>query len=283
MQLAEPLVSGWHAELALEFERRVVAGSPRSVLASRRHDGPLVVQKPLYPEGDEVCHVIVVHPPAGIAGGDHLQLTARVGSGANALLTTPGAAKWYRSSGAWARQQILLDIQDGATVEWLPQETIVFDGAVAEMRTEVTLTGSAAFLGWEILCLGRAGSGERFERGHCSMLNRIVRDGKPLWHERAAFEGGAALLTSPVGLGGRTVCGTLIAATSLADDLALTPLREIAPREGDAAISRMPGLLVARYLGDSSEAAREYFIALWALLRPALTGRPAVAPRIWRT
>src|SRR5262245_64528023 len=106
MRAAEPVFASWRAELALEFERR--AG--RSVLARRRHDGPLVVQKPLYPEGGEVCHTIVVHPPGGIAGGDDLSISAAVAEGAAALLTTPGAAKWYRSAGPWAAQRVLFDV-----------------------------------------------------------------------------------------------------------------------------------------------------------------------------
>src|SRR3982075_4786468 len=102
MQLAEPILASWKAELRLEFERR----EGRTVLAKRRHEGPLVVQKPLYPEGDAVGHAIVVHPPAGIAGGDELEFSARADEGAHALLTTPGAGKWYRSGGAWARQRL---------------------------------------------------------------------------------------------------------------------------------------------------------------------------------
>jgi len=145
----------WRAELALEYERR----GARTVLAKRRHDGPLVVQKPFYPEGDQVCHTIVVHPPAGIAGGDELQLTARAGADARVLLTTPGAGKWYRSAGAWARQHLSFDVAPAASLEWLPQETIVFDGARADLRTEVQLQSDAVFIGWEILCLGRTGSG----------------------------------------------------------------------------------------------------------------------------
>src|SRR6186997_1982361 len=126
MRVADPIhLRAWRAELALGYERR----GPRTVLATRRHDGPLVVQKALYPEGDAVCHGIIVHPPAGIAGGDELDLQARVGAGAQALLTTPGATKWYRSAGALASSHIRWTVDADAALEWLPQETIVFSGA----------------------------------------------------------------------------------------------------------------------------------------------------------
>src|SRR5258706_70220 len=133
MRFAEPILASWKGELRLEFERR----EGRTVLAKRRHDGPLVVQKPLYPEGGAVCHAILVHPPAGIAGGDELEFSARAAEGAHALLTTPGAGKWYRSGGAWARQRLEFDAREGACIEWLPQETIVYDGALADIRTAV--------------------------------------------------------------------------------------------------------------------------------------------------
>jgi urease accessory protein len=281
MRVADPvhLRSGWQAELALAFERR--AG--KTVLSARRHRGPLVVQKPLYPEGNGVCHAIVVHPPAGIAGGDELAVEACAAEGAHALLTTPGAGRWYRSSGPWARQALAFEAGSGACIEWLPQETIVFDGALADLRTAVRLAGTAAFLGWEVLCLGRIGAGERLTRGECRLRTAIWRDGQLLWQERGRIEGGSALMESPAGLGGRSVCGTLYAAAHGIGAAEVARCREIAPAAGECAVTLLPGVFLARYLGDSSEAVKNYFIELWRRLRPALAGREAVEPRIWKT
>jgi len=279
MRIPEPLPVAWHASLALEYARR----GERTVLAARRHDGPLVVQRPLYPEGEGVCHTIVVHPPAGVAGGDELEIAARVGPQAHALLTTPGAGRWYRSAGAWARQRVVLTAHDASALEWLPQETIVFDGALAQLGIEVRLEARARFIGWDILCFGRTASGERYARGECRLRTEVTRDGVPLWVERGRIAGGGALLASPVGLHRRTVCGTLFAASAAIDAEALAGCRGEAPQEGEAALTLLPGILVARYLGDSAEAARHYFTRLWHRLRPAVCGREAAEPRIWST
>jgi urease accessory protein len=268
----------WRAELGLDYERR----GQRTVLARRRHDGPLVIQKPLYPEGDGVCHTIIVHPPGGIAGGDEIELTARAREHAHALLTTPGAGKWYRSAGAWARQRVAFDIEPGALLEWLPQETIIFNGALAQLSTEVRLSGSGGLIGWEILCLGRTGSGESFEQGICRTRTTIERDGKPLWLERADLDGGA-VLGSPAIMAGEPVAGTLVAAGPRVDESVLGPCRDAKPGTGAGAVTLLPGLLVGRYLGRSVEAAKNYFMTLWKILRPALVGRSASEPRIWRT
>ena len=168
-------------------------------------------------------------------------------------------------------------------LEWLPQETIVFDGALAETDTEVELGAGAGLIGWDIVCLGRTGSGERFTRGSYRSSIRIRREGKLLWLERGRIDGGGKLLDSPAGLAGSPVFGTLFAAFSNFDRKMLEELREQTPISGRGAVTLLPGILLARYLGDSSEAARHYFIALWRILRPALTGREAAEPRIWRT
>ena len=270
MQLAEPVAQSWKAQLRLGFENR----GGRTVLAERRHDGPLVVQKALHPEGDAVCHAIVVHPPAGIAGGDELELNARAGAGAHALLTTPGAGKWYRSAGPRASQKLRFEV--AGALEWLPQESIVFDGALARLETEVRLAGDARYLGWEVLCLGRTGSGERFGKGEIRLDSRIYRDGKLLWLERGRIQGGGALLDSPAGLQGKPVCATLVAACPMVD---LAACREIE----SLAVTQLPGVLVARYLGNSSEQAKQLLAKLWTVLRPGIFGRKAQMPRIWST
>ena len=273
----------WHAELHLGFAH----DGERTVLRENRHRGPLRVQKALYSEGDAVCQAIVLHPPSGIAGGDHLAIAAEVGAGAWAQLTTPGAGKWYRSGGADAAQRIVFTVGEGATLEWLPQETIIFDGARARMETRVSLAAGSSYIGWDILCLGRAAAGERFENGRFDLFCCIDRDSKPIWFERGGFNGSDAMLHSPAGWVGATVCGTLLCSfPELPQQAAglLEACRAILPRDGAShALSALPGILVARYLGDSSEAARHWFAALWAVLRPACCGRPAITPRIWNT
>lgn len=244
--------TSWRARLALEFALQ----GDKTVLARRGSDGPLVVQKPLYPDGPQRCHVVVVHPPGGIAGGDELQLSVR-GEG-RALLTTPGAAKWYRSAGPWARQTLQFEV-DGS-LEWLPRETIVFDGARAQLDTVIELGPHASYVGWEIVCLGR------FQRGRVKTHLRIMQGQRMLFVEKGEIEGGGRLMRSPAGLGGRSVFGTFIATSS-----------EKLCAEG-LAITRLPGLLIARYLGDSSEEALHAFTRLWKRLRPS-----AVEPRIWST
>ena len=269
----------WRARLALAFERR----GAKSVLASRVHDGPLVVQKPLYPEGESICHAIVVHPPAGIAGGDELLVDVRAGEGSSALVTTPGAGKWYRSAGSWARQRIAIEAKSSSTVEWLPQETIVYDGALADIAWEARIAEDARLIAWDIVCLGRTGSGERFERGRCRLATRLWRGGKLAWMEQGRIDPGSCIAGSPAGLDGHPVLGTMMIAAPAIEDARLADCRAVEPRGGDVALTRLPGVLVARYRGDSSEAARLYFTALWKRLREPVTGRAAVEPRIWRT
>ena len=155
-----PQSQRWEAALALEFAAR--DGATR--LTGCRHRGPLRVQKALYPEGAAVCQTIILHPPAGIAGGDRLQISAALAAGTHAQITTPGAGKWYRSGGPEASQELDFALGRDAVLEWLPQETIIFDGAKAHMATRIRLDADSRYLGWEILCLGRRAAARRAGR-----------------------------------------------------------------------------------------------------------------------
>ncbi|HET7731483.1 MAG TPA: urease accessory protein UreD, partial [Usitatibacter sp.] len=205
------------------------------------------------------------------------------GEGAEALLTTPGAGKWYRSSGAWARQRVTLSAARASCVEWLPQETILFDASLADISFEARLEGDARLIAWDIVCLGRRGSGERFASGRCRTHARIYRDGRLLWWERARIGGEDRLAASPAGLAGASVFATFMLAAPEIDDAWLQSAREASPGSGIGGVTRLPGLLLARYRGDSSEDARDYFTRLWSCLREPVTGHPAVRPRIWST
>jgi urease accessory protein len=271
--------SAWRAQLCLTFARR----DARTVLASRAHSGPLLVQRPLYEEGEGVCQVVVVHPPGGIAGGDRLSIEAEVLEGAHALLTMPGAAKWYRSVGPWASQAVSMRIARGGVVEWLPQEAILFSGARAALRSRIELTGDAVFVGWEVTCFGRTASGERFEAGHLSQITEITHEGRPLFGEYAQLPGASPLLVSRVGLAGYPVSATMLIAGRDPSRELLDAMRAVMPSDdGLAGVTTLPGVTVARLLGRSAQAARWYFQALWTLARPALVGRRAAPPRIWR-
>lgn len=246
----------------------------------RRHKGPLRVQKHLYAEGPEVCQHIIVHPPGGIAGGDRLQIRASVDRDAWAQLTSPGAAKWYRANGP-AYQTLELNVAAGATLEWLPQETIVFSAAQAELSTRIELQGDARLFYWDVVALGRPASDERFDLGHFQSHLDIRRDGQLLWHERQRIGGGDGLLDSPIGLDGQPVFATLLA-TGEIDSQLLERCRSL-PHAVRGDLTQMPGLLVARCLASEALLARAWLIDLWRLLRPALLGREALPPRIWNT
>jgi urease accessory protein len=254
MQLAEPVAAPWKASLSLLFQKK----EHKTLLAEKRSEGPLVVQKALYPDGPERCHAIIVHPPGGIAGGDELLLNARTEKDASALLTTPGAAKWYRSAGAWAKQKLDFTVQ--GSLEWLPRETIVFDGALACLETRIQLGTQASYVGWEVVCLGR------FTRGRVRLDTRITQGERMLFIEKGEIEGGGRLMRSPAGLGGRSVFGTFIATSDKKESV------------DGIVTTHLPGLLVGRYLGDSTGEALHAFTRLWKLLRPS-----AVEPRIWST
>lgn len=273
--------SRWHARLELEY----AAGSARTFLERWRHTGPLLVQRSFHPEPGGVCHSYLLHPPSGLVGGDTLELDARLAPGAQVLLTTPAATKCYRSGsdGATARLTQTLRVGDGACCEWLPQETLLYDGARASLATRIELAASARFIGWEITCFGRPACGEDYARGRADLALELRHDGRPLLLERLRVAGSSPL--DGAGLRGRAVNATLLACGADAASLraALDAAREIEPAETLGGVSLLDRVLVCRALATHVAPVRRWFEQLWTALRPLLLGRAALPPRIWAT
>lgn len=270
---------GWQARLELDFARQ----GERTVLARRRHVGPLAVQRPFYPDGPGgACQVYLLHPPGGVVGGDVLDIVITAGAGSRALVTTPAAGKLYRSAGACARLTQRLFVDEDALLEWLPQPTIVFSGVNARVGTRVDLAAGGRFIGWEIVCLGRTDAGERYA-GQLHLSLELWRDGSPLWADRARYDGDE-LLVAPHGLRGFPVSGTLLASPApVPEVLAAIRAAMDAHRAVLTGASTVDEVLALRVLGPQAEAVQRALIDAWALLRPAILGRPALAPRIWAT
>jgi urease accessory protein len=275
---------GWDGHLELRYRR----GGARPDGHHRPH-GPLRVLQRLYPEGATVCHQVLVHPPGGIVGGDSLVIDAALAEGSHALITTPGATRFYRSAGATATQTVHVRVGDGARLEWLPLETIAYPGCVADNRLCFDLVGSAQMIGWDMLALGLPAAGAPFDRG--SYSHRIELPG--LWLEQGRIAGDdALLLDSPLGLAGQRVLVTLWLASGgalgrspteglLDAARACIDASPLAVRAGVTAPDAR--LLVLRALAPRVEPAMQLLHAVWAAWRPLLWGLPPCPPRVWRT
>ncbi len=266
---------GWCAELQLRFARQ----GDRTRLIERRHRGPLQVQRP-FQVGDG-CQVYILHPPGGVVGGDELGIEVQLDPHSRALLTTPAAGKFYRSAGRWAQQTQNLRVRSGALLEWLPQESILYAGARLSSLSRIDLDGDAAFIGWELYCLGRPAAEEAFTSGAVDLRLELWRDGRPLLMERNRLTGDAPVMNAPWGLAGQPVFGTLLC-SPIPDDV-IDTLRPLMTENSGFSITRLDGVLVCRYLGSSTATGRRLFQHAWTLLRPALSGQPACPPRVWFT
>ena len=271
---------GWLARLDLEFNEN----NGRSFLAKKQHVGPLVIQKTLHPEGDAICHGIIIHPPGGVAGGDELIVNVDLAYNANALLTTPGAGKWYKANGAVASQHLNFNVATNAQLEWFPQENILFDGAQVALTSDVLLATDARFASWEILCFGRQARGELWQIGKIKQRLNIIRDGQLIWNERAFIRPQSRVMQSLVGLHGNVVSGGFVVAAGLLPKTILEACQQVKINSAaKVGVTALPEIFSARYIGQSGQEARQYFEQLWQILRPWYSQREAVRPRIWNT
>jgi urease accessory protein len=279
--------NGWHGKLNLVYANRDGA----TQIIHNQMQAPLKVQRPFYPEGKEVCHSVVLHTAGGVVGGDRLSLNFHLQPNAKALITSAAAGKIYRSSGQLAQQNIDIQVDAGANLEWLPQETIVFDGAIYRQDLRVELAQKARILLWEITRFGRTARGEKFLSGEWRSHTEIWQENSPLWIDRQWLKGGSEMLESPHGLAGKPVVATLawigepLRAEIVEKVRALRCEETIYPGSlgvnSATGVTRIPNGLLCRYRGSSTAAARDWFVAIWQLLRLSFSERPCCLPRVW--
>ena len=267
----------WEAFLQLDLR----PGEPNTQLVPRQRYGPLTVQRPFYPEGGR-CHVYLLHPPGGIVGGDRLTLQVAVDAQAKALMTTPGATKFYLSAADTANVRQQFRVAGDAELEFLPQENIYFPGAIARSDTLVDAEAGSRVILWEKHCFGRPANNERFDRGRLQSRLQFRLDGQLLFSETQRID--AAEIKRASGLRSNAVCGSMLVYGVTLSTERLRELQEIEPEQGNAGLSQVaPDLLIARGFCARTHDLNAYFVTLWEALRPELLGHDASHPRIWNT
>ncbi len=273
----------WHAHLNLDYR----LDAQRTVLR-HQHDGPLRIFKSLYPEGNGICHNVIIHPPGGLVGGDVLDVQVHVGSGAHGLISTPGATRFYASDGPPTTQQVALTLEAGARLEWLPLEAIAYPGCQAHNTLTATLAEGAELLAWDVTALGLPTASQPFDTGCFSQRLEIPG----IWLEQARIAAtDIRLLESPLGLGGQRCMGTLLLAsgTAFTRERREQLLEVVRAALGNApagvvagATCPHPQVLAVRAVAPLVEPLMAGLQRVWAALRPAAWGVGSVAPRIWQ-
>ncbi|MBC7665282.1 MAG: urease accessory protein UreD [Caulobacter sp.] len=276
----------WHARLNLDYCPDAATAGTR---LDFRHDGPLRVLTSRSPEGPEVCHTVVVHPPGGIVGGDTLTIDLALADGAHALVTTPGATRFYRSAGARAAQSIDARVAAGGRLEWLPLETLVHSGAHADNRMRFDLAPGAEMFGWDCVALGLPAADAPFVAGDYRHASAVG----PRWLERGRTSAAdTALLDGPCGWAGHRALGTLwFAAGTPLDDARREQLLDVAREIAGAhalsatagATAPQPDVVALRVLAPRVEPIHDLLASVWRAWRPLAWGREACVPRVWRT
>lgn len=268
----------WQGKLELSFAQ--IHG--HSQLTHQYAEAPWKVQRPFYPEGGEICHCVPLHTAGGMVGGDRLVANWHLQPETRVLMTTPAASKIYRSNEAIAQQTIAVRLEAGSCLEWLPQETIIFNGGIYRQDLRIELDPGACWLGWELTRFGRSARGEKFLQGHWRSHTEVWRQGEPLWIDRQQLP--ASLSQTAGGLAGCSVAGTLAFVGQSVDPQAIRQIRDLwqlLDCPGTIGVTRLLEGLLCRYRGDSTQAARRWFTAVWGFLRPAYLGRTACFPRVW--
>ena len=269
--------NGWIAELELRFSK----SKSKTFLSTRKHIGPLTIQRPFYPEGD-LCHLYLLHPPGGIVGGDQLSIEVNTDSNSSSLLTTPGATKVYRTSDhkhSTINQNFI--VAEDSSFEWLPMETIVFPGANSQFSSKLLLSGNARVAAWEVYCLGRPAINESFDFGSLNFSLELWRDGMPILLDKLMID--KTELESVVGLRGFPVFGTFIISKTNKKVLETVRTMMIETDSCVTGVTQIEDIIIVRSLAKKTYLVQDLFKKIWQTVRPLVFNREASIPRIWAT
>lgn len=275
-----PPSSSWRGRLELHLGRQ----GDRAIVRRQHTVAPLKFQRPFYPEGPDLCHGAMLHTGGGIVGGDRLAIDIQLDRDTQALLTTVAAAKLYRSAGPVATQTVRLTLGEQACLEWLPQDTIAFEGCNVEQTTRVDLAPGARWLGWDVLRFGRTARGEQFMAGRWRSRLEVWQHGNPLWVDLQTLNGSDANWHSPNHLNGCPVVGSFALLGHPCDRNLIERLRQLPPPAAPGSewgVTRLSAGLLARYRGPSALEARRWFQSLWQYLRPHYLQRSPAPVRLW--
>jgi len=271
--------SHWQGSLALTF-------GPHQVGTSLLHShvqAPLKVQRPFYPEGDTVCHSVILHTAGGIVGGDRLSVQVDVQPEAHALITTAAAGKVYRTNGLEAQQTVNINLEPNACLEWFPQEVIVFEQAKYRQHMRIHLAPGATWMGWDISRFGRTARGERFLAGEWRSHTEVWQGDRPLWIDRQWLPGNEDTFYSPHGLAGCPIVGSFAMLGHTVEPELIQAIRATWQGEpGHVGVTRLQNGLLCRYRGHSTIEVRQWFIQAWAIVRSQFLQRPICIPRVWQ-
>lgn len=297
MSVAQPVTtpshSQWMARLFMSFNAR----QGKTHLKNTHREGPLSVQRAFYPEDNGTAHLYLLHPPAGIVSGDELHISANLDSQCQVLLTTPGANRFYRAREAdeLASRQCQFthfNLHGDACLEYLPHETLIYPNANAFSHNTINVSDNASYVGWDIACIGLPHIDRPFDGGRFTQTLSLFYNDNVLFHDRLAIQANDAVTRSRIGLAGHHVIGTMImfdgkhAGSSTWAKALCNKAMAVVGDQDDAceiAVTQLQGVVIIRYLGDDSEACRGHFGKIWSALRPDISGRNAVTPRIWYT
>ena len=274
----------WHAQLDIDYKR-----SGERTVAHHRHNGPLRLLQSLYPEPGGVCHSVLVHPPGGLVGGDTLAMTITAADQTHALITTPGASRFYRSRQDLAIQRTEITLTGRARLEWLPLEAIAYDQCLAENHLTLNLDSQSAILGWDVTAFGLPNADLPFLHG--SFMQHIEVPG--IWMERGRLDASdARLMNGPLGLAGHRCMASLFFVSGQAIERsrrehALDLARAIVGAHALVATSGVtspsPQVVLLRVLAPVVEPAMQLLRQVWQAWRQHLWQLPATPPRVWST